>query len=116
MSKRAKVWAVKARARLMDAHGNECALCGDTFNLQFDCIIPQGNAHHRFSTDKRMTFYRRQDADGNLQLLCGPCHTAKSENEDRRKNRAVIRAELFGHIIYANEHVKPAPTPEEQPF
>lgn len=99
MSKRAKIWAVKARANLMDKHGNECAWCGETCGLQFDCIIPQGDAHHRFSTDKRMTFYRRQDAAGNLQVLCGDCNTTKSVGE-RRSSRAI---EFSGTVTYGQE-------------
>ena len=107
MSRRAKEWAVKARAELMDKHGNECAWCGENCGLQFDCIIPQGDAHHRFSTDKRMTFYRRQDAAGNLQVLCADCNTTKSVGERRR-----ARLEEFsGTITYAAR-----PSQAECPF
>lgn len=106
MSRRAKVWAVQARARLMDAYGNECAFCGETTGLQFDCIINRGHAHHEFSTDKRMTFYRREAASGNLQLLCAGCNNRKSHEESRRARR----------IEFADTITYPSFSAAENPF
>lgn len=100
MSKRHKAWARQARAAILAKHGNRCRQCGrtqqdlnDEFHthpdgtpkrgrpaviLELDCILPQGDEHHRMSTDQRATFYRRQDAEGNLQLLCSKCHSEKT--------------------------------------
>jgi 5-methylcytosine-specific restriction endonuclease McrA len=82
MSRRAKVWAVKARAELMDVLGRRCVWCGVTENLTFDCKIPQGDEHHRMSTDQRMTFYRRQHQQRNLQVLCDKCNSQKGNELD----------------------------------
>jgi 5-methylcytosine-specific restriction endonuclease McrA len=81
MSKRQKLWAAKVRETLRIRLGWICRECGETSGLEFDCITPTGHAHHRLSTDQRATFYRRQMAVGNLQLLCADCHQAKSAHE-----------------------------------
>lgn len=103
MSRRAKLWAIKARSALMDFYGNECAHCGETTGLQFDCIIPRGHAHHQFSTDKRMSFYRRQHQAGNLQVLCAVCNGVKSVSE----RRARLRAEFADVIVKRSAEAHP---------
>lgn len=70
MGMRQKEWARAKRAELLAALGGCCAECGTTENLTFDCIQDQGDAHHKFDTSARMSFYRRQHALGNLQILC----------------------------------------------
>jgi 5-methylcytosine-specific restriction endonuclease McrA len=82
MSKRAKTWARVARAHLLRLLGGQCAVCGTNTNLEFDCIVPQGHAHHTWSTDKRMTFYRRQYLNHNLQILCSECNGIKGQTTD----------------------------------
>jgi len=77
MSARAKTWARQARARLLQIMGGTCACCGTTDSLTFDCIVPQGDDHHRGSTDQRMIFYRRQFESDNLQILCDSCNARK---------------------------------------
>lgn len=78
MSARAKIWAVKARANLLAMLGGRCAECGTDEALTFDCIMPQGDGHHRGSTDQRMTFYRRQHFEfSNVQVLCASCNARK---------------------------------------
>lgn len=74
MGARQKEWARKARKTLRATLGNKCALCGTTRRLEFDCIIPQGDAHHKFDTSARMSFYRQQFREGNLRLLCQRCN------------------------------------------
>jgi len=81
MAARQKEWARNARARLLAALGNLCAECGVTENLEFDCILPQGDAHHKFDTSARMSFYRKQHAAHNIQILCAKCHIKKSHQE-----------------------------------
>jgi len=76
MGKRQKDWARNERFRLMFLLGGCCAVCGSTQNLTFDCIKPQGNQHHALDTERRMIFYRRQHAVGNVQILCN-YHNAK---------------------------------------
>jgi len=55
-----RVWANRALVRLRRLLGCACAHCGKTSRhalLEFDCITPQGDRHHRFETDRRATFY-----------------------------------------------------------
>jgi 5-methylcytosine-specific restriction endonuclease McrA len=88
MAKRQKEWARKARFELMFKLGGACSVCGTDRDLDFDCIIPQGPAHHRdMDTSHRMSFYRRQHAEGNLQLLCrrNKCHSKKTVADLKRQ-------------------------------
>jgi 5-methylcytosine-specific restriction endonuclease McrA len=81
MGRRQKEWARDARRRLILELGGKCARCGSTVALQIDCIVPQGPKHHKFSPDRRMSFYSQQRAKGNVQLLCSECHSAKSPSD-----------------------------------
>ena len=87
MAKRQKEWARQARFELMFKLGGACVECGTDRDLDFDCIIPQGPAHHRdMDTSHRMSFYRRQHAEGNLQLLCRhKCHKKKNVADLKRQ-------------------------------
>lgn len=81
MGKYEKEWARRKRYELKETLGNKCAKCGKKKNLEFDCIIPQGDEHHRMDTSHRMSFYRNQYANNNLQLLCGVCNRLKALEE-----------------------------------
>lgn len=84
MAKRQKEWAKRARAALMELLGNRCAICGADYEsreLEFDCISPRGDRHHKLDTERRVCFYRKEYKQGNLQLLCVPCHSKKSCGE-----------------------------------
>lgn len=83
MGKAGNLWAKKARAELMEKLGGACAWCGlsDPEELTFDCIIPQGDKHHRGSPQDRMCFYRKQHFDrGNVQILCAKCNSKKGDS------------------------------------
>jgi 5-methylcytosine-specific restriction endonuclease McrA len=81
MGKRQKAWARAARARLISILGGACTRCGATEQLEFDCTVPTGDAHHRFDTSHRMSFYHRQYQLGNLDLLCEVCNNIKSARD-----------------------------------
>lgn len=84
MSQRHKEWARRARVKLLAELGDKCAVCGVASwaaDLQFDCIAPQGDAHHRKDTSARMSFYRKQHRLGNVQSLCPECHKEKTSLE-----------------------------------
>lgn len=81
MCAEAKNWAKRERERLMTILGGKCVFCGETSNLTFDCIKPQGGAHHKGSTDQRMCFYRKMFFAGNLQILCHSCNSKKAAHE-----------------------------------
>lgn len=78
---RHRLWAVSVLNALKAALGAKCALCPRTVQLEFDCITPRGDTHHRWETNRRSVFYKREHAAGNLQLLCRSCHEAKSKKE-----------------------------------
>lgn len=82
---RQRRWAYGVLKRLRFELGQCCAWCNRNRNLEFDCIAPEGDGHHRFETDRRAVFYRRLHRRGGLQLLCRACH--------KRKTRAQMIAE-----------------------
>ncbi len=61
--------------------GSYCNQCSSEQDLEFDCIIPQGDAHHKYDTSHRMCFYFKQYRNNNLQLLCSKCHSKKTQIE-----------------------------------
>lgn len=85
MARRHKIWARKVRRLWLEILGHRCNWPGctetDADKLTFDCIIPQGDTHHRWSTDQRMTFYIRQALAGNIQLLCERHNSMKKNKE-----------------------------------
>ena len=82
MGKPQREWARQARADLVKKLGGKCSICGEKIKLEIDCIEPRGHEHHRMEWSQRISFYRRQDRDGNLQLLCRSCHERKSRFEN----------------------------------
>ena len=87
MAKRQKEWARQARFELMFKLGGACFECGTDRDLDFDCITPQGDEHHKLDTERRVCFYRRQHKAGNLQLLCrrNKCHSKKTVADLKRQ-------------------------------
>lgn len=82
MAKRQNDWARRTRDKILDQLGRTCKSCGSTINLQFDVIIPIGEVgksrHHRaMNWSWRMSFYRKQLALNNLQILCDKCNGKK---------------------------------------
>jgi 5-methylcytosine-specific restriction endonuclease McrA len=84
MPSRQVIWAARARFTLRFQLGDCCAICSSTRNLEFDCIQPQGHAHHAAGVIHRTVFYRKQHREGNLQLLCKRCHKKKSVAEHKQ--------------------------------
>lgn len=62
--------------RLRAALGNVCSRCPAVHDLDFHCIVPQGQDHHKLESSMRASFYLRQARMGNLQLMCKKCHQA----------------------------------------
>lgn len=58
--------------------GTFCQHCGKEDDLEFDCIIPCGDAHHKYDTSQRMSFYWQQHKKKNIQVLCSKCNSKKS--------------------------------------
>lgn len=82
MAKYQKQWAKKQRAQMYQLLGWVCKMCDkEKRKMEFDCIIPQGDRHHRMDTSARICFYRKQYQANNLQLLCRQCHIKKTKKE-----------------------------------
>ncbi len=86
-------WARRKRDELRAMLGGKCAKCGTRGSikngLEFDCKEPRGDRHHRIEWSSRMSFYKREHEQGNLQLLCKRCHGFKSNGEVIRRRVAV---------------------------
>ena len=74
--------------------GEYCASCGSREKLEFDCINPCGDRHHRMTAPARISFYRAQMRKGNLQLLCSECNSLKGD---------MTAAEWHEVMLYATE-------------
>ena len=81
MAKRHKRRAKERRIELMMALGYCCAQCGSEQKLEFDCIEPRGDEHHKMDTSHRMCFYWREHRKKNVQILCEPCHAIKTKKD-----------------------------------
>ena len=81
MGLRQRIWARRQFVRLFKLLGDQCAWCGVTAPLEFDCIEPMGPVHHRSGPSARACFYRRMYSIGNLQVLCFDCHRRKTMME-----------------------------------
>ncbi|MCU0783722.1 MAG: HNH endonuclease [Verrucomicrobia bacterium] len=80
MALRQREWAARARRDLMQQLGRACAWCGSKKRLTFDCIVPTGDGlrgHHAYEWSWRISFYRRQFQEDNLQVLCDVCNSRK---------------------------------------
>ncbi len=89
MAKYHKQWARNARFLLTFELGGQCFRCGTDKDLDFDCIVPQGDRHHKMDTSARMSFYRRQHRENkNVQLLCRTkCHKIKNAEEELKRQQ-----------------------------
>lgn len=77
-------WAERKRDELREELGGCCKVCGTRRKLEFDCIIPQGDKHHKMEWSWRISFYRAQHRTGNLQLLCKKHHELKSVADKKK--------------------------------
>ena len=75
------VWRKLARSRLVMQLGGECVGCGRSDKLTFDHINPlteEQDAHRaRIGVNSRLVLYRKEAAEGLLQLLCQSCQLKK---------------------------------------
>jgi hypothetical protein len=79
MGARQREWARKSRESIFDVLGRVCVGCGTTENLTLDVIVApeNGDKHHRMEWSWRTSFYRKELAAGNLQVMCDVCNTRK---------------------------------------
>ena len=82
--------AARLKFELATALGGKCSRCPAVSALEFDCVVPQGPAHHRLDFPAKIRWYWQEYSRGNLQLLCRACHQRKTV-EENRKVRAATR-------------------------
>ena len=86
--RKANKLAMEIRDRLHAKFKERCRMCKakhPDVKLHLDCIVPQGDHHHRkMGWYDRMKFYLKQDAVKNLCLLCESCNSRKGSVEDKR--------------------------------
>ena len=70
--------AAASRRELVVALGGLCFVCGVSEGLEMDCIVPRGSQHHYMPFHTKIRFYWQEHLRANLQLLCRPCHRAKT--------------------------------------
>src|SRR5512147_3126229 len=98
VANRSRIAAQRVLADLKRRLGEMCHWCwageGHGVILEFDCIAPEGDEHHRWETNRRAYFYRRLFRRHGLQLLCQECHA--------KKTRAMLDAEAAYKNIGGN--------------
>lgn len=77
MGARQKDWAKRARLQLIEKLGGKCVRCGAVKKLEIDHIIPRDYKIEKYGSDRRISIYRREAAEGKLQVLCAVCNKAK---------------------------------------
>jgi hypothetical protein len=84
MGLRQREWARKQRLKLCRLLGLQCKQCSsrDYRKLEFDCIKPIGDNHGKKEWSWRISIYRQQHKNNNLQLLCDKCHNKKTAKEN----------------------------------
>lgn len=83
--KRKTEWRRKARylrrlrIQLIEKLGGQCAVCGDREDLEFDHIDPKTKRYssHKLSWAQRLFRYRKEIAEGKIQLLCADHNRCK---------------------------------------
>ena len=114
MGARQRDWARRTRDALLEKMGAFCCRCGakegdqDKYGravkLTFDCIVAtrDGNRghHKRYDWSWRMSFYRRQFQEDNLQVLCDSCNSIKGETTMDWRREPELNWEHLGPFAF----------------
>jgi hypothetical protein len=73
------------RAELVQQLGGKCAHCGTVHNLEFNHLEPRTWITRKVNRPQRMVLYRREAAEGKLNLLCGTCNKKHGKPGRQRK-------------------------------
>lgn len=66
--------ANKIQSALHDELGGQCALCGETHDLEFNHIYKRDWKPSKLNRYRRMLRYRREAKEGLISLLCSDCN------------------------------------------
>lgn len=79
MGLRQRQWAARTVERLKGELGGQCQECGDTdlSTLEFDHLQPRDWEPRKVEWSARISRYRREIAEGKIQLLCKSCNSRK---------------------------------------
>lgn len=77
MGRRQREWAVRARAQLVQDLGGVCVHCGDQSRLELDHKKGTEVVLRTLESSARVSMYRREAAQGKLQVLCRRCNKIK---------------------------------------
>lgn len=70
----------KRKQKVIDYLGGKCVKCGTTERLEVDHIDPKQKSFH---INKRLSLNQIKDELAKCQLLCTPCHRAKTSEENK---------------------------------
>lgn len=76
---RAKRSAARSREKLISDLGGCCKECGSTERLEFDHLVPRTWDRNKLNAHSRIAMYKREAAEGKIQLLCRSCNARKGE-------------------------------------
>ena len=93
MGLRQRDWARRQVEKLKELLGGKCVECGTTEELEFDHLEPRDYESRKLEWSHRISIYRREIAEGKIQLLCKPCNS--------RKGKPVVAAHAPPHRLWS---------------
>lgn len=93
-----RAWQRARKRRIFHLLGNECVECGATEKLQLDHKINKGK---RVATIWQRAWSVVEKELPKLQLLCEPCHIAKTRAEVKQRN---LRIDPGSIIMGGHDH------------
>lgn len=91
-----RIWARKAYDRLLLQLGGRCTVCGSLSGLTVDHIDGCPYSHRKLEWSYRISVYRREAAQGKLQILCKKCNAKKGRPAARTPPTCDKQPGLFG--------------------
>lgn len=98
-------YAQRTRLELLALLGPKCALCKENRidELEFDHINGRDYDPRKLSSSSRMARYKREAANGELRVLCGPCNRMVRKTHENgshcRTNETPLRTMEFQEIV-----------------
>lgn len=98
---------IKRKEKIKERLGNECILCGNIKNLEFDHIDhPLKYQQRGVANNWWYSNIKIEETIENIQLLCKNCHKEKSAAERRAAWQVFISLPLDERIKLTKEQIK----------